>query len=720
MKTLITILCNRTFKRLESIFILSFAFINMSLAQQPMGASGSWNMVFDDEFSSTTLDQTKWRANWGNAAGDSWTTVGWSWEVMDSRNLKFPGDGSLHIQGGPWNDYGDTYWHSGCIQTSATFQQTYGFYEARIKMAPSSGFLNAFWLAADGTWPPEIDIDETLGNEPNTAYYHTHYGVNNSSYADTYTGPNLTAGFHIYGCEWNASQIIFYFDGVEKARQSNTNLGDGHACNIPMFILLNIHIGNSWAGYPTNTTPSSDMVVDYVRSWKPGASVSVTGVTLSPTSASLSAGSTQQLTATVSPSNASNKSVNWNSSNTSVATVNSSGLVTGVATGTSTITVTTVDGSKTATSSITVTISGGSGTWTKVDDTNSAIAYSSGWSTYAGNGGYQNTEHYTYTTGATATYTFTGTQARFYGFKGNDLGIVEISVDGVVKTTIDCFNSSMLVNQMLYETSVLTSGSHTLKVRCTGTKNASSANTQVIVDAFEYTNSAPITWTKVDDTNSAVAYSSGWSTYTGNGGYQNTEHYIFTIGATATFTFTGTKARFYGFKRNDLGIVEISVDGVVQTTIDCYNSTQLVNQMLYETAALTSGSHTLKVKCTGTKNASASNYQTIVDAFEYTTSTLKSASIETALVTPAKSESDLDVKIYPNPITEQTAVWVNSSEAVNVSVNICNVMGQIVWTIKTNALGDTKIPIDLTGQAKGIYVVKVQIGDKVVSKTIVK
>jgi len=47
-------------------------------------------------------------------------------------------------------------------------------------------------------------------------------------------------------------------------------------------------------------------------------------------------------------------------------------------------------------------------------------------------------------------------------------------------------------------------------------------------------------------------------------------------------------------------------------------------------------------------------------------------------------------------------------------------MGQVVWFIKTNALGDTKIPIDLNGQAKGIYIVKVQIGDKVVSKTIVK
>lgn len=89
--------------------------------------------------------------------------------------------------------------------------------------------------------------------------------------------------------------------------------------------------------------------------------IPVTGVTVSPTSASIAVGATQQLTATVAPSNATNKAVSWTSSNTSVATVSSSGLVTGVAAGTATITVTTQDGNKTATASITVT-SGGTGT----------------------------------------------------------------------------------------------------------------------------------------------------------------------------------------------------------------------------------------------------------------------------------------------------------------------------------------------------------------------
>ena len=82
-----------------------------------------------------------------------------------------------------------------------------------------------------------------------------------------------------------------------------------------------------------------------------------TGVSLDKTSATLSSvGATVQLKATVSPSDATEKSVTWKSSNTSVATVSSSGLVTAVGNGSATITVTTVSGGKTATCAVTVSV----------------------------------------------------------------------------------------------------------------------------------------------------------------------------------------------------------------------------------------------------------------------------------------------------------------------------------------------------------------------------
>ncbi|MBP3251303.1 MAG: Ig-like domain-containing protein [Prevotella sp.] len=78
-----------------------------------------------------------------------------------------------------------------------------------------------------------------------------------------------------------------------------------------------------------------------------------TGVTLNKTSITLTAGSTERLTATVAPDNATDKGVTWTTSNANVATV-TDGVVYAVNAGTATITVTTTDGAKTATCEVTV------------------------------------------------------------------------------------------------------------------------------------------------------------------------------------------------------------------------------------------------------------------------------------------------------------------------------------------------------------------------------
>ena len=80
----------------------------------------------------------------------------------------------------------------------------------------------------------------------------------------------------------------------------------------------------------------------------------VTKVELNKTSLTLDVNESETLTATITPSNATDKSVTWESSDTNIATVEN-GKVTATGEGTATITVTTEDGDKTATCTVTVT-----------------------------------------------------------------------------------------------------------------------------------------------------------------------------------------------------------------------------------------------------------------------------------------------------------------------------------------------------------------------------
>ena len=83
--------------------------------------------------------------------------------------------------------------------------------------------------------------------------------------------------------------------------------------------------------------------------------VKVTGVSVSPATLSLVEGTSEQLRATVTPSDAADKSVSWTSSAAAVATVDNTGKVIAVKAGSATITVKTADGGKTATCAVTVT-----------------------------------------------------------------------------------------------------------------------------------------------------------------------------------------------------------------------------------------------------------------------------------------------------------------------------------------------------------------------------
>ena len=82
--------------------------------------------------------------------------------------------------------------------------------------------------------------------------------------------------------------------------------------------------------------------------------VPATGVALDKTEATMKIGETLTLTATVTPDDATDKSVTWSSSDDKIATVDEDGTVTAVAEGEAVITVKTTDGGYTAECKVTV------------------------------------------------------------------------------------------------------------------------------------------------------------------------------------------------------------------------------------------------------------------------------------------------------------------------------------------------------------------------------
>lgn len=125
-----------------------------------------------------------------------------------------------------------------------------------------------------------------------------------------------------------------------------------------------VHPNETW--YRTFYCPVIDQALQYqgigsITASKAPEVVAVTGVKLDQTTLTLNAGKSAQLTATVSPSNATNKSVTWSSNNSNVSV--SGGKVTAKTAGSAIVTVTTADGGYTAQCNVTVNAS------TEVDHT---------------------------------------------------------------------------------------------------------------------------------------------------------------------------------------------------------------------------------------------------------------------------------------------------------------------------------------------------------------
>lgn len=202
----------------------------------------SMELVFEDEFEGTQLNQTYWSTEKYWDHDHDYIRHGGYW---DAGQISLDGEGFLHItteylEDGP---HGAGYYTA---QLNTRGKVEYGkpedgkghYFEVRCKAPKAQGMWSAFWLLCDsyddvtegGRNGAEIDVfespyfyDKTTGlNYKSTAFHTLHV----DGYSDDHKGlqsPYYHVGdlydtFHTYGVYWDDKTYVFYIDGKETWR----------------------------------------------------------------------------------------------------------------------------------------------------------------------------------------------------------------------------------------------------------------------------------------------------------------------------------------------------------------------------------------------------------------------------------------------------------------------------------------------------------------------
>jgi endo-1,4-beta-D-glucanase Y/regulation of enolase protein 1 (concanavalin A-like superfamily) len=312
------------------------------------------------------------------------------------------------------------------------------------------------------------------------------------------------------------------------------------------------------------------MVVMSGNYWMPSSGAPAPDFTIaaSPSSQTVTAGNGTTYTVTIGAVNGFNSSVSLGisglpsgaSATFNPASVTGSGsstltitTTTSVAAGSYSMTVTGTSGTLSHNTVITLVVNTSGQTWTTVNDADPAVSYNTTWSYSAnrGLGDYNNDVHYTKTNGNYAQFTFTGTGVQYITETYSDEGNVDVYIDGVLQTTVNCNSATRQVQFVAYQNTGLSSGSHTIKV-------VKSSGTYMLLDAFAYTAGAPAPDFSISASPSSQTVTAGNGT-----------------------TYTATVGALNGFS----GSVNLSVSGLPGGATGSFNPSSIT----------TSGSSTLSV-----------------------------------------------------------------------------------------------------------------------------
>lgn len=231
---------------------------------QPVGQPSGWSLTFSDEFSDERLNTWKWlpwypdNEFWNKTEPGGHLSNTNEPEAYDPSALSFSGSimtmtmrNESIVSGLPYT--------SGMVCSAPRFAQTYGWFEARMRLPGDRQSWPAFWLyPLDSGWPPEIDIMENFSSVDTISCGYIAPGEPNDH---TDVSVSDVTEWHTYACRWEAGRIRWYVDGSVVKDYQNANVAAKEMqvhCNLA---------GLSWSWPAASDLPFSTDV-DWIRAWE--------------------------------------------------------------------------------------------------------------------------------------------------------------------------------------------------------------------------------------------------------------------------------------------------------------------------------------------------------------------------------------------------------------------------------------------------------------------
>jgi beta-glucanase (GH16 family) len=231
--------------------------------------------IFTQDFKGSRLNTARWSPCywWSRRGCTNLSNNELQWYLPGQVKLA---NGALRLEAVPFPVIGINGMHfpyiSGLVSSQSPdrtlFAFTYGYVEARFRVAAGAGLWSALWmLPITRESVPEIDIFETFGERPNVLQMHVHHDLPDKPpgiRGKSFTGPNFSRGWHTVGLEWTPDSLTWWVNGVQRWRITHTK----HIPDEPMYLLANLAVGGTHtvAPPPGSTFPKA-LRFDYIRVW---------------------------------------------------------------------------------------------------------------------------------------------------------------------------------------------------------------------------------------------------------------------------------------------------------------------------------------------------------------------------------------------------------------------------------------------------------------------